>query len=278
MKIVHTGRGASGSWEVRGVQLGDTAIPMASAKQLKAFDCIVGVKRIPQPLLSEIRKAKRPWVWDLVDFYPQPACSAWDRKEAIRWARGQIKSHRPDGIIFPTQRMAEDVGANLPNVVIHHHHRQGITRNPIRQAVRSVGYEGSEKYLGGLRSAIETACSKRGWRFVVNPRELSSVDICVAFREGQWNGYVQRHWKSNVKLANCHGSGTPFIGPKEHGYLETSSGMEVWAEEKGELDKALDYLSCKRVRMCTQVKFLDNAISVESCRAQLREFVRAQVL
>jgi hypothetical protein len=118
--------------------------------------------------------------------------------------------------------------------------------NPIREKVKTVGYEGGENYLGSWRPWLEAECTRRGWRFVVNPQELADVDIVVAVRE--FTGYAARKWKSGVKLANAQGSKTPCVLMREAGYLETASGGERWADTKEEFVAAFDELTSVEAR------------------------------
>lgn len=274
MRILHTGRGTSGSWQCRGVQLGH-AIPKASRKQIAKADAVVLVKR-PYPGFLDAVKGK-PWVWDVVDAYPQPQCAGWSRSRAVQWFKSELKRLNPDGVIFPTAKMQQDCMTRIPSTVIYHHHRIDMQINPIRDRVKTVGYEGSAKYLGKWLDVIARECAVRGWGFKVNDGVHSDWDICIAFRDTPFDGYAQRHWKSNVKLANCHGSGTPFIGAAECGYFETQSGRELWLDDKDGLSDAFDSLVCRHVREGVREAFLNSAIPVDRCRAQLEDFISGLV-
>lgn len=276
--ILFTGKGASGSWKIRGEQLGKACgglvKPKATLEDCKRADLIVLVKRPSQGLMDAIKASKTPWVWDVVDFYPQPECTNWVKSKAVSWVKGQLARHQPDGVIWPNQRMSDDVKTKIKNTVIYHHHRPEIGINPIREKIQVVGYEGSEKYLGKWKAALELECKKRGWRFVVNC-PVSEMDICTAFRDDPFNGYVQYHYKSNVKLANCHGSGTPFIGAAEYGYVETAAGGESWIESPEGLGAAFDALGSRQARMRVHKSFLDSKITIDDCKNQLIDFVRS---
>jgi hypothetical protein len=273
MRVLITGRGTSGSWQIRGVQIaqavGALAIPMASLAQCRAADVIIGVKRIPDELLHRIRESGKPFVWDTVDSYPQPKCSTWNKAESIAWIRETAARIRPVFIIWPNERMREDAG--LGGVTVYHHHRPGIKANQIRERLEVVGYEGSAKYLEKLMPEIERECAKRHMRFVMNPENLADVDVVLAMRSPEFNGYPQQRWKSNVKLANAHGSGTPFIGALEDGYLETQAGGEYWANDAAHLGMALDALKPHALRKEISERFLRDAITVESVAEQYRE-------
>lgn len=279
MRLLVTGKGSAGSWTVRGEQLGAALAavvkPHAALEDVQACDLVLVVKRTPEPVLAALRAARRRWVLDVVDFYPQPAANAWTRAEAIRWVRNRIAELAPSAVIWPNQRMADDCEVDLPSMVLYHHHRPGIETNLIREEVRVVGYEGAADYLAEWRPALDAECARRGWRFVVNPRQLADLDIVVALRGGRFSGYVPAHWKSNVKLANALGSGTPFIGQAEHGYLETKQGAERWVETKADLRRALDELTPRAARLRAAEDAMGWRYGVKEAAADLGRFLRA---
>lgn len=238
MNVLVTGNGKSGSWKIRGEQLGAaigaTVLPRAAA--VVGYDLVVAVKR--PPLVTGV-----PIVYDILDAWPQPAGNAWGKPECMTWLRKSVAAIRPVGIVAATRAMAADCAEfGVPVLALPHHARPGLGRNPIREQVQVVGYEGAEHYIVGWRPLIEDECRRRGWRLVVNPARLADVDIVLALRGA--TGYAPRHWKSNVKLANAQASGTPFIGCREAGYMETAVGAcEKWADTPEELAQAFDALT-----------------------------------
>jgi hypothetical protein len=140
VRVLVTGKGTSGSWQIRGEQLGRAIGATVKPKADGNFDLAVVVKRGRFPNL--------PVVWDIVDAYPQSR--PWKKDEAIAWVRGSIKAQRPIAVIWPNKRMREDCDTGLPGIVLPHHYRPGIEANPIRERIQTVGYEGSPKYLGLL--------------------------------------------------------------------------------------------------------------------------------
>lgn len=277
MELVFTGNGHAGSWACRGEQVGNAlgalVHPGAGVDDFRAADCTVVVKRVPEARLAALRLSGKPWVFDCVDCYPQPECSDWPADAAIRWVQRFLDHLKPSGVIWPNQRMAHDIGFDGPSTVIYHHHRPNIRSNPIREHIRSVGYEGRAAYMESWRPQVEAECKKRGWEFVLNPPHLADVDIVLALRGGDWNGYAQKHWKSNVKLANAHGSGTPFVGSPECGYMETRSGAEYWAESLPGLRMAFDWLTDQGSREAVSDRFRQRAIPLESVAQQYRDFL-----
>lgn len=265
MKVLFTGRGRSGSWTIRGEQvgaaLGATVKPDATLEDCRAADVIVAVKRIPAQLLANIHASGKPWVYDIVDAFPQPQSSTWSRAHCLDWLNETIRALRPTAVIWPTARMQDDFGGGWK--VIYHHHRPGLAINPIRESIQVIGYEGSEKFLEGWMPAIEAECQRLGARFEVNPARLADVDIVLALRGPRWSGYATENWKSNVKLANAHASGTPFIGMPEAGYEETRTGAEYWVKTPEQLSQALKWLEAQSAREEVASRFLAAALPVE---------------
>lgn len=245
MNLLVTGRGTSGSWQIRGVQLGKAigATVLPQAVDVDPFDAVVIVKRALPDLGMRARLAGVLVIWDVVDAWPQPVGNTWGRDECLAWLRQQVKAIRPAGIVAATRAMAADCAEfSVPVLALPHHARPGLDANPIREHVQTVGYEGGEGYITRWRQHIEAECKRRGWRFVINPARLADVDIVLALRDA--TGYAPRHWKSAVKLANAQGSGTPFIGCREAGYLEGAIGTcEKWADTPEELKRAFDALT-----------------------------------
>lgn len=249
-RILVTGNGKSGSWKIRGEQLG-----AAIGAKVKTFhsgepacDIVIEIKRGSFGVRDSYRN-RVPLVWDIVDAWPQPEGNRWSRGECLAWLKSGISVRAPYAIVAATQAMEADireVGFRGPVLTLPHHARPGQTLNPIRRVVQTIGYEGGEAYLGKWKPILEAECARRGWKFVINPKQLADLDIVVALRDSP--GYAPTRWKSNVKLANAQGSGTPFIGNREFGYLETASGAEEWADTKSELIATLDLLSDASVR------------------------------
>lgn len=225
---------------------GATVQPMAL--DVAPYDLAVLVKRAPAALVERLHHAHVPIVWDVVDGWPQPVGNEWNRDECLAWLRGMVKAVRPRAIVAATQAMATDCGEfGVPVLYLPHHARPGIEANPIRESVQTVGYEGSEAHLGAWKPWLEAECRRRGWAFVVNPARMADADIVVALRER--TGYAPSTWKSNIKLANAMGSGTPFIGAREAGYIEQSCGVERFVETEDQVSKAFDALTPQKERL-----------------------------
>ncbi len=185
-----------------------------------------------------------PIVWDALDFWRQPGDNLMSDVVARQFLAANIKVIQPALTIGATKAMADDSwGQYLP-----HHSWAGLVPTWPREAVETVAYEGNALYLGAWHDRLEEACQARGWRFVVNPPDLSKVDILVALRHGQWDGWMPRQWKSGVKVSNAIAAGRPLITQKTAAADE--SGVEaIWTITDGDdLLKAFDQLSDQSVR------------------------------
>lgn len=279
MKLLFTGRGTSGSYLIRADQLGNalgaTVKPLAAHEDFEACDLAVVVKRAPEPIRGGLESSGRPWVYDIVDAYPQPLSAGWQRSEAISWVRRHLMALNPTAVIWPNQRMRDDCDDGRPGIVLPHHARPNQAPNPIREKVATVGYEGSPRYLQGWAMVLHKECERRGWKFAVNPARLADMDIVVAFRGGQWDGYASQHWKSGVKLANAHATGTPFVGRPDDGYTETASGAEYWATSPDEIRIAFDWLESHSTREMVADRFVESTYTLDDAAKDLRPFLES---
>jgi hypothetical protein len=282
MKILVTGKGGiAGSWKIRGEQLGAaiaaTVKPMATVEDCRAHDVIVVVKRVPDQLLENIRASKRPWVFDCVDFYPQPQVTKWPREGAVAWVRERMSYFHPDAVIWTNMNMMTDCTVGRRETVIRHHAKPGLLNNPIRPDVKLVNYEGAPEYLGEWAHWLERECARRQWAFSINAPIYTAADIVVALRGVDYAGYAQRNWKSNVKLANAHATGTPFVGQTESGYLESATGCEYWVDHHSQLQRTFDILAEQSTREQIHDRFIRSTYSLADAARDLRNFINAAV-
>lgn len=244
MNILITGSGRSGSFQIRGVQLGKAigATVLANAIDIAPFDLVVVVKRTPTDLIERIRRADVPLVWDIVDNWPQQGGgNDWSEADALAWLKAQLQWIRPTAVVAATQAMAGDVERlGVRAIALPHHAMPGIERNPIREHVRTVGYIGGPQYMRRWGDVVARECARRGWVWDTDPLSITDLDIVVGLRDQA--GYPPRRWKSAVKMSNAQGSGTPFIGSPEAGYLEQSCGVERFVDTPAQLARALDAL------------------------------------
>lgn len=260
--IVITGKGSAGSFQIRGHQLG------------AAIGAKVGANLPKQGLTVMVKKGNlKQVIWDVVDAHPQPQSDTWGRDETRAWFDMSVKHIEPIAIVAATRRMAHDAEKyGVPVLWLPHHARPGLEQNQIREKVRRVGYEGSLKHLGKWHPIIERMCKARGWEFVINPPSIASLDIVLAFREAR--GYPARFYKSNVKLANAQGSGTPIICNREAGYLETCGLGECWADTENELEQEFDRLEFHVERLWRAADLYNRRIELHTVAEQYLKWLR----
>lgn len=212
MKILMIGAG-KGSWEMRGVQLGGALGARVTSLPTEAdwrwCDVAILVKRAGFNYPMGRRPAGVPVVWDALDFWRQPAQNGLQEPAARRLFAAAIEEIAPLLVIGATEAMAAaagDRGAYLP-----HHGHLNLWATPARETCRAVAYDGNPIYLGNWLPALHEACRRRGWTVLINPPDLTHADLIVSFRDGQWDGWMCREWKSGVKLVNAILSGRPII-------------------------------------------------------------------
>jgi hypothetical protein len=250
MLTLITGNGKAGSYKIRAEQLGAAIgaeiCPNAGKRDIADADLVIVVKRTPDSVITHLRDLGKPWVWDVVDAWPQPAGNDWVRSDAITWLRGTLDYLKPNGVVFPTQTMLHEAQFAGRVLCLPHHARPGLAAGEPRERVSAVVYEGAENYLGRWRGIVEKACAARGWRFLINPADIREGDIGLALRDV--TGWPGSAWKSNVKLANIQAAGLPFVGSRERGYMETGNGTESYVDTEADLCAAFDRLSSYAVR------------------------------
>lgn len=277
MRALVTGKGGkAGSWAVRGEQLGEAigaaVAPLADGAEIARADLVVVVKRTPPDLIERIRAARRPWVYDVVDAWPQPYGNEWGRDAAIRWLRQHLAALAPAAVVFPTTRMLEDSAWHGPALVLPHHGWPKYTPRETAPVVRRVGYEGDPRYLGRWRPLIESECRERRWEFVVNG-DLATCDVGVALRDV--TGYPAGAWKSNCKLANLQALGLPAVCSPEASYQEFGSGAEWFVESRADLSRAFGTLAHVGPRARSSQQMLSSAPRLQPLAARYGDWLRA---
>jgi hypothetical protein len=238
---------AKGSWIMRGQQLGSAMGARVTTQPVDAdwqwADVIVLVKRAYLAWATQAQVTGCPIIWDALDCWRQPAENHVTPDGALAIIRRMQAAIRPTLTIAATQAMADAIGG----VYLPHHSWQGLTPSAPRSAVKVVAYEGNEAYLGDWRHRLLKACEARGWSFVINPPDLRQTDILVAVRDGQYDGWICREWKSGVKLVNAMAAGRPVLSQPSAAFRElqpvgvTTDAVQGWVS-------ALDELSDPSVR------------------------------
>lgn len=278
MNVLVTGRGTSGSWKIRGEQLGRTigADVIPDARDVARYDVAILVKRTRGDLVERIHAAGVPLVWDVVDAWPQPEGNRWDWAECLSWFGDQVKRLRPRAVIAATRRMAEDIATvtDAPVITLPHHGRPGLRRTEIRERLSVIAYEGGVAQLGAWGDHLLRICAKRGITVLLNPPSVNDADVLVALREA--DGYAARHWKSNVKLANAQASGTPIICGRESGYVETAGeSWPVFVDTPEGLAKAIDLMVSRETRQRLSEGLYGARINLVDVARRYRDFLEA---
>lgn len=254
MNVLIVGSG-KGSWEMRGQQLGAAIGARVLSAPVEAdwkwADLAVLVKKAGERWAPLAKRFNVPVVWDAVDFWAQPfqnslgedAAKALLRATALRIGGAFLGS---------TNAMANVIqgGQFLP-----HHSWRGLEPQAPRKESGGllVAYQGNAIYLGSWRPALERACAARGWRFAIADqshdigRELWRADILVAFRDGPWDGWMCRHWKSGVKIANAIAAGRPII-TQTCAAAHEAYGPVTQVDDAETLESALDYWAAPTAR------------------------------
>jgi hypothetical protein len=238
MNLLMVGAG-KGSWQIRGHQLGDalgarvTSTP--TDDDFKWAHVCVLVKMHGARWADQARKFGVPIVWDALDCWRQPTDNAASPAAALVELQAQVARVKPFLTIGATRAMADAVdGLYLP-----HHPWESLKPSTPRSVVTTVAYQGGAVFLGRWRTALEQACARRGWLFVINPVDLGAADIVVALRDGVWDGWMCREWKSGVKLVNAMAAGRPVVTQDSAAWRELQPEGSL-VSSLSDLDTALD--------------------------------------
>lgn len=167
-----------------------------------------------------------------------------------------------NGYIFTNRVMRkhmEPLTEGAKTITIYHHYQPGIALNPVREQALYVGYQGKAIFLAEWADKLDAICKRLGMTFVVNPKSLARVDIAVAVRGGIYANFFSHKYKSNIKLANCYGSGTPCVVWPEASYLETACPEVRFFETERELEDRLAELRDYKLRCRIHEAFLNAA-------------------
>lgn len=238
MNILIVGSG-KGSWTMRGIQIGQALGARVTSEPTDRdwswAERVILVKRAGFTFAARAQASGVPIVWDALDFWRQPVDNPQTESSALRLLRQALLTIKPMLVIGATESMAKAAGG----VCIPHHGRMGLSPMPPRERFRVIGYDGNSVYLGRWEAALRTICAQRDWSFVVNPPDLSAVDLLVAFRDGQWDGWMCQQWKSGVKLVNAIMAGRPIVTQDTAAWREIRpSGL--WVPNADHLIEALE--------------------------------------
>ncbi len=276
--------GGKGSFQMRGVQvgavLGARVVSDPTDADFGWADVVILLKRAILKVGPQAARARKPIIWDALDFWSQPAHNRYTVDQGVAMARQDSRGVPLAATIGATQAMADALGG----VYIPHHCRLGLVQTPPRESVQVVAYDGSERYLGAWRPAIQTACEARGWSFVINPPDLSTADILVAFRDHPWDGTICRAWKSGVKYVNAITAGRPIItqdcaAVRELGIAGDGVPGAAIIEEPSELSGAFDaWVSLSDRQSASKPPYHSKAFTVENIVEQFYRPLLARVV
>jgi hypothetical protein len=224
---------------MRGIQLGAAMGARVTSHPARDdwqwADVAVLVKNHGAAFALEAHAHHVPIVWDALDFWRQPGDNRLTESAARALLESHIRLIKPALVIGATRAMAEACdGVYLP-----HHGWDALVPTDPRPEVATVGYDGNGLYLDTWSGVVAKACAARGWRFVVNPADLSQVDILVALRWGIWDGWICRQWKSGVKLVNAICAGRPVITQESAALREVAPDHSI-VETAEDVARALD--------------------------------------
>ena len=251
LRVLFTSRSSAGAWQIRGEQIAATrsnwsAISRPGEQDLEDCDLLCIVKKPDAKLVELARRKGKPIVYDIVDSWAQPedGVTHTDLESARELFGRAWRALAADGYIFPTRRMQLDLGSLVVHgITIYHHYWPHLQPNPVRERVQTIGYEGAD-YLGDWLPAMQAACASRGIRFVANPQDYNDLDVVVLARGGEHGNFLARNYKSNVKLANAYGSGTPaLVHVDEMSAHDTDTGdVLFFTSQPGSFERQLDRL------------------------------------
>jgi len=272
MKVSFVGYEGKGTWQIRAKQIAPFIKARLDPNLLKPSECdaVILIKRPPENLLRRIQKFNKPIIWDIQDSWFQKKedgnMSAYEKADIMKWLKDYLDIVKPIHVIATTSVMKKDLNSlGYSSTIINHFHRPNIQINPIREQLKIVGIEGTVMQYGQWPSKLKNICKKKNYVFLENfetsKDKLHTFDAVIAIREH--TGYAATNWKSNVKLANAHGSGTPGIFGEEQSYKDTASGFELWASNEDQVLSSLEYLEPYDIRKNISENFIKNKISIE---------------
>lgn len=280
MKIGFIGHESKGAWQIRAKQIAPHLGAVLDSRMSRSnYDLVILIKTPEPKLVTRIKALNIPVIWDVIDFWPQridKTLSNHNRDQIMKWVKPFLESVNPKHIITATNKMKNDLESLGYNATtIYHHHRPKIKINPINKELRTIGIEGSMGQYGSWTEKLKTISRKLNLKFITNftPGDdlLYTFDIVIATRG--YTGYAPKNWKSNVKMANAHASGTPGIFNDEQGYKETACGHELWADTEEEIIEGIEKLRSYDLRQTIHENFLKNTITLEQVVEQYKSLI-----
>jgi len=248
-RVFFLGTSRAGSWEVRGRQIAACRSNWDCGRSinwwtLRRYDIFVVVKKAEQKHIEMIRRSGKPLVYDIIDSWKQPGDSlrVTDLNQARDFFANAWKQRDADSYIFPNQQMREDLGDLVPHSThIYHHYLPSLKPRPLPEQVSTLGYQGAKRFIQQDMDALEDVARNCRLELIADNRleALNKIDIGIIQRSGVNNGFLERRYKSNVKLANFMACGIPTLIQ-----AGTVSCVETWNEPESYFD-SFDELETK---------------------------------
>jgi len=271
MNITFAGHESKGAWLIRAKEIAPYLNAKLDPLFLNSNNCnlVIIVKRPEPEVINRIKRQSIPIIWDIQDSFPQLPKNNYgelSKDKILDYYVKLLKEISPTIVISTNSQMKKDIEElGFKSVIINHHHRKNITVNPLREKLITLGIEGSPFQYGKWQKKLHSICKKLNLTFKPNLNaskdKLHFFDVVVNIRS--FDGYAAKYWKSNIKLANAHGSGTPAICSRSQSYLDTASGYERWADTEEEIITAIEELRPYEVRKEIHEHFLKHKIGID---------------
>lgn len=232
----------AGSAIMRGQQIASTRdrwtyIYNPTDRELQGYDIIVLVKKARQTLVERIRATGSVFVYDPLDFWGQEYIpSSGDARVTAKRHFGRVNADIVIATHEAYQRGIQDFCKRVEVIPHHFDPRLPITR---RRNDKVLVYYGQANYISHWYLQILRACGQAGWGFLVNPSDMSCASAMIGARNAEHACWINRQWKSSVKLATAEGVGVPFIHDGDESYREFANEHCYEFKDEGELTHIL---------------------------------------
>lgn len=212
MRVLFVGMSEkAGSAIMRGKQMADQREEWdykfnPSYEDMLGYDAIVLIKKAKPRILHDIKKAGAIFFYDALDWWGQ---ESFNEEEAKARLRSHLNRVDADCVIATHLAYGVDmIGLCRDWTTIEHHYDPRL--DPSVGGKRLV-YYGESRYIVYWWKDLVSACTEVGWEFLMNPSNLTRTGAMVSLRDSEYNSWINKNWKSSVKLATAEGIGVPLI-------------------------------------------------------------------